>query len=35
MSDIWYEHGDSTYGCCTGIRGNVNGDPNDEINVAD
>ncbi len=37
MGDIWYEHGDTTHlGCCMGdMRGNVNYDPNDEIDIAD
>ncbi len=37
MGDIWYEHGDSTHlGCCMGdIRGNVNYDPYDHIDIAD
>lgn len=34
MRDIWYEHGE-LQGCCVGIRGNVNGDPNDEIDISD
>ena len=34
--DIWYEHGGSTHlGCCVGMRGNVDGDPNDEIDISD
>ena len=36
MQDIWYEHGDSTKsGCCVGIRGNINGDPEEYIDIAD
>ena len=36
MKDIWYEHGDSTKGgCCVGIRGNVNGDPGELVDIAD
>lgn len=32
MRDIWYEHG---IGCCVGIRGNVDGDPQDIIDISD
>lgn len=35
MTNIFYEHGDSTRPCCIGIRGNVDGDPNDEIDISD
>jgi hypothetical protein len=35
MRDIWYEHGELKTGCCLGLRGNVNGDPEERINLAD
>jgi len=33
MHDIWYEHG--AVKCCIGIRGNVNNDPAQGINIVD
>jgi len=36
MSDLFYEHGDSTkMGCCYGIRGNIDGDASEEIVITD
>ena len=35
MTNIFYEHGDSTRSCCIGIRGNIDGDPYDEIDISD
>lgn len=35
LSDIFYEHGDSTRSCCYGIRGNVDGSSEEEPDVAD
>ena len=35
MADIWYEHGIDGKSCCIGIRGNVDGDLEEKINVAD
>jgi len=36
MKDIWYEHGDGTKsGCCVGIRGNIDGDPEERVDIAD
>ncbi|MDH3936867.1 MAG: transthyretin-like family protein [candidate division Zixibacteria bacterium] len=35
VADIYYEHGDSTRSCCYGIRGNVDGDLWDQIDIND
>ncbi|MDX9858768.1 MAG: CARDB domain-containing protein [candidate division Zixibacteria bacterium] len=36
MVDIWYEHGmEIKYGCCTGMTGNTNGDPDDIVDLSD
>ncbi len=34
MEAIWYEHG-ILNGCCIGIRGNINGDPQESIDISD
>ena len=34
MHDIWYEHGIDE-DCCVGIRGNVDGDPEENMDIAD
>ncbi len=34
MHDIWYEHGIDE-DCCVGIRGNVDGDPYENIDISD
>ena len=34
MRNIYYEHGD-TLTCCAGIRGNVDYDNNDAVNIVD
>ncbi|MCK4460339.1 MAG: hypothetical protein KAW46_00960, partial [candidate division Zixibacteria bacterium] len=35
LANIFYEHGDSTKSCCRGIRGNVDGDPEETIDISD
>ncbi|MEW6050654.1 MAG: CARDB domain-containing protein [Candidatus Zixiibacteriota bacterium] len=41
LKDIWYEHGEDRdtcgpyFACCTGIRGNVDGDPQDLVDIGD
>jgi len=34
MHDIWYEHG-VQMSCCVGMRGNIDGDPDDQVNAED
>ncbi len=35
MQDVFYEHGINKDGCCIGMRGNVDNDPNDQVDISD
>jgi hypothetical protein len=35
VKEAWFYHDSTASSCCTGIRGNVNGDAGDAVNVAD